>query len=123
MTPNQIAYRQYLESDHWRSLRAEAYRVHGRKCFKCPRKFGLEVHHLRYRNPWTECTVEDVRPCCWQCHDQEHGIVREIPLTEKRTIEKKHRSRKKSKKAKMFERWQQSKRDRLRNISRTQVWG
>lgn len=85
MTQTQLAYREYLKSDHWRKLRLQAFRRWGRKCFKCPKTFGLDVHHLVYRHPWTLCTSDDVRPCCRECHEKEHG--REISIEEKRRIE------------------------------------
>lgn len=88
MTEAQIRYQRYLQSDHWRALRLEAFRVHGRKCFKCPATFGLDVHHLRYRHPWTLCTVLDVRPCCRQCHDKEHGINQVVTPEVKREAQR-----------------------------------
>lgn len=92
LTESQLAYREYLKSDHWRALRLAAFRKWGRKCFKCPVKFGLDVHHLVYRFPWTLGTVDDVRPCCRPCHEKEHGLVRIVPRDVKR-----HHQRKRSK--------------------------
>jgi len=98
MTDTQAAYREYLKSDHWRALRIQAFRVYGRKCYKCPKRFGLDVHHLRYRHPWTACTVEDVRPCCRNCHELEHGIVRVVAVRVKRVWQKKQPRRPKKQK-------------------------
>lgn len=89
MTESQQAYRAYLQSDHWRQLRLEAFKKWGRKCYKCPCTFGLDVHHLVYRHPWTEGTVDDVRPCCRSCHEKEHQI---IPQKEKKYAQKKRRN-------------------------------
>lgn len=94
MTPGQIAYRQYLESDHWRNLRVAAFRMWGRKCFKCPRTFGLEVHHLFYRARWEDSLPQDLRPCCSWCHRKEHGFAPQvIPNQDKRRIEKRRRKK------------------------------
>lgn len=89
LTAGQLLYREYLSSDHWRSLRLEAFRVHGRKCFKCPATFGLDVHHLIYRHPWTDGVVDDVRPCCRSCHEKEHGIVNVVDQSVKLESQKK----------------------------------
>lgn len=95
MTPNQIAYRQYLESDHWRGLRVEAFKRYGRRCSRCPSKVRLQVHHTRYRHPWESCTTDDLQILCRSCHEREHGIgvVRQP----------KHRRRKKRNWARMAE--------------------
>jgi len=94
MTPK-AAYQIYLQSDHWRALRLEAFRVYGRKCFKCPARFGLDVHHLVYRFPWSLGVVADVRPCCRACHEKEHGIVRVVSEQEKLTTQKQARKMRK----------------------------
>lgn len=93
MTPAQIAYREYLKSDHWRALRLEAFQTYGRKCFKCPATCRLDIHHLVYRHPWTSGTVQDVRPCCRRCHELEHGIVRVVPVVQQAQIQKLSRRR------------------------------
>jgi hypothetical protein len=64
LTPAQIAYREYLQSDHWRELRLLAYRQYGRKCSKCPATCRLDVHHLRYRWPWSDGVVGDLQILC-----------------------------------------------------------
>lgn len=75
MTAGQLAYQEYLESDHWRNLRATAYRKYGRRCSRCPVTIRLEVHHTIYRNPWTAGTVDDLVILCCRCHELEHGIA------------------------------------------------
>jgi len=84
MTEAQIAYRVYLESDHWKWLRAQAISFHGCKCFQCGATKRLEVHHINYRHPWDSCTVDDVRPICPKCHRKEHGIKLERTMKKPR---------------------------------------
>lgn len=88
LTPAQVAYRKYLQSEHWRELRSEAFKVYGRKCAKCPATCRLDVHHLHYRHPWSSGVVADLQVLCWQCHGAEHGIVRVIPQLEKQKEQK-----------------------------------
>jgi hypothetical protein len=78
MTEAQQAYQIYLESEHWRLLRAAAFRQFGRKCSRCPATCRLQVHHVRYRWPWTASTTGDLVILCRSCHEKEHGI-RSVP--------------------------------------------
>lgn len=89
LTARQRDYLLYLKTSHWRELRLEAFRKWGRACFKCGRGGWLEVHHVRYRFPWTTCGVEDVRPCCGECHKDEHDLTPE----ERREAERAARGR------------------------------
>jgi hypothetical protein len=41
-------YYQYYRSEAWRKKRAEAFKVHGKKCAVCHGTTDLHVHHLRY---------------------------------------------------------------------------
>lgn len=75
LTSSQIAYREYLESNHWRELRAAAFKHYGRKCSRCPATNRLQVHHVVYRFPWTFGVVDDLRILCRTCHEREHGII------------------------------------------------
>lgn len=81
MTSAQLAYRDYLQSEHWKKLRAEAFRVLGRICCRCQSTRHVEPHHFRYRTPWESCTVADLIVVCYRCHRRQHGIV--LPLSPK----------------------------------------
>lgn len=88
MTIGQRFYREYLESDHWRNLRAAAFKRYGRRCCRCPSKVRLQVHHTRYRHPWESCTTDDLQILCRPCHEREHGIG-----TVKQPKHRKHKKR------------------------------
>lgn len=90
LTPTQLAYREYLKSDHWRGLRLEAFQTYGRKCAKCPATCRLDVHHLKYRHPWTLGIVQDLQILCRACHEREHGVVRVVPVELKKQAQKKN---------------------------------
>lgn len=71
-----LEYLEYLKSDHWKKLRAEAlFRDRG-LCRKCGSGVSVQVHHERYRTPWTACTLEDVICVCPACHQEAHGLGR-----------------------------------------------
>lgn len=93
LTPGQIAYREYLKSDHWRMLRAGAFKAYGRRCARCPATCRLDVHHVRYPRLWIEATVQDLMILCRPCHDKEHGITPAIVTqVEKKALQKQSRN-------------------------------
>ena len=67
-------YREYLQSDHWKTLRQEALQRDGGECVQCGGRDNLQVNHLRYKNPWEACVLDDVETLCRQCHREYHGI-------------------------------------------------
>lgn len=122
MTPGQIAYREYLQSEHWQNLRAEALKKWGHVCHKCRGWMGIEVHHCNYRKNWRECTVDDVRPLCWRCHDLEHGREPTKPAHVakiERKIEQFQRElRKERRQIKRWKKMSHRKRQRIEQINR-----
>lgn len=72
LTDHQRWYREvYLFSDHWKSLRLQAFKEGGRHCHRCPATTHLDVHHLRYRRLY-DVTVQDLQILCRKCHEREH---------------------------------------------------
>jgi hypothetical protein len=67
-------YAEYLESDHWKQLRAAAIEKWGDRCSNCsvPR---VDVHHLRYGTLF-DVTTDDLMPLCRRCHDNVHASPR-----------------------------------------------
>lgn len=92
------AYKEYLKSSHWRWLRGEAIRFYGKKCSKCAATRNLQVHHHTYRHPWTTCTVKDVTPLCRGCHEKEHGLTGQKPVSKPRNIRTYQKPRKQHRK-------------------------
>jgi len=72
-TKRQLAYREYLKTDHWKQFRASAHERDGGKCVKCGSTDRVQVHHHNYRFPFETCTLEDVETLCLECHRREHG--------------------------------------------------
>lgn len=65
----------YLNSDHWKARRLSRIKRAKYKCNRCrrTRKFGgdLHVHHLSYRNLYSEPN-SDLEVLCSECHAIEH---------------------------------------------------
>jgi len=82
-TPSQLAYQQYLESDHWRETRAAALLRAKYQCEQCGSKLPpLNVHHLNYRNKGAEKPL-DLIVLCKYCHAEQHGkpVASNVPVT------------------------------------------
>lgn len=72
-----MTYAEYLQTDHWKTLRFDAKRRAGFKCEHCDTDlielgFELHAHHLVYRNPLESCTVDDIMALCEFCHRHWH---------------------------------------------------
>jgi len=63
-----LTYAQYLRSDRWAELRAEAIERDGHACRFCNKPDDLSVHHRRYPARWGEETVQDLTTMCRGCH-------------------------------------------------------
>lgn len=68
------AYREYLQTEHWRVLRSSVLDRDGHKCRKCGSGKFLQVHHRIYRTLWTETIADDLVTLCNDCHEREHDI-------------------------------------------------
>jgi hypothetical protein len=66
----------YLESDHWKGIREQAFFKYGRKCMLCEGNEILQVHHLLYHpeNLYLT-TVDEVRVVCKRHHDEIHELI------------------------------------------------
>lgn len=68
-------YKEYLKSDHWKSLRSKAFGEWGNNCMFNPNHKGeIEMHHIEYRE-WYNCTVDDLVPLCQSCHEKVHKDI------------------------------------------------
>lgn len=82
---NKEEYQQYLQSDHWRQLRAEKRRKvskskDGRiRCSICASTERVETHHLFYRGIY-DVDTSDLRLLCRRCHQTAHEIIAEGAL-------------------------------------------
>ncbi len=62
-----LPYLEYLQSDHWRDVRRDAYRRAGGRCQVCGATRALECHHNNYAHLGNE-RPEDVIILCRDCH-------------------------------------------------------
>lgn len=62
----------YLQSNHWRDLRLRAFAKAKHRCEGCCSKRDLEGHHLIYRDPLEDGTVDDIMALCASCHKAFH---------------------------------------------------
>ncbi len=76
MTARQLAYRDYLLTPHWQSLRREVLSRDGFRCRRCPARKRLQAHHLIYRARFEDSVADDLITLCHLCHKSEHGLIR-----------------------------------------------
>jgi len=66
-------YQEFLQSEWWQSFRKTVKRPPG--CSGCYRKVALELHHLFYRDQWTDTKAKDCMWLCRDCHRLYHEIM------------------------------------------------
>lgn len=64
-----IGYAEYLQTDRWKQIRAEAIARAGGRCQVCNTSMGLEAHHRTYEKLGTPDELEDVTILCQSCHE------------------------------------------------------
>ena len=96
-------YKEYLQSNHWKQLRTQAWGVYGYRCFfhKHRTKY-VELHHINYRD-WYGCTVKDLVPLCRECHENAHKNESWLRATKKAVDKYWSETPKKIKEIKLFE--------------------
>jgi hypothetical protein len=72
MTDRYKTYLEYLQSEHWSSLRLKCYKAAEFQCEACNDSRKLVGHHLIYRVPLTSCTTDDIMCLCETCHNALH---------------------------------------------------
>lgn len=70
---NNHAYNDYLQSGHWRRLKARAFQRYGKSCQCCGSHKNIEGHHLIYREDLRDGQIDDVMPLCQICHEIVHA--------------------------------------------------
>lgn len=75
-------YAAYLESDHWKNLRAAKIKRDGAACKDCGSTRFIQVHHLNYRNIF-DVILDDLKVVCRVCHEKIHGIIKPKPAPAK----------------------------------------
>jgi 5-methylcytosine-specific restriction endonuclease McrA len=72
LSARQIAYQAYLESHHWKILRAKILKFYGCRCCVCNSGFQVDVHHRTYERLGMELDT-DLIVLCRQCHSTFHS--------------------------------------------------
>jgi 5-methylcytosine-specific restriction endonuclease McrA len=67
-------YKEYLETPHWKKLRALALKEANYQCALCPSTKSLEAHHKIYAHLGQE-TLKDIVVLCSLCHSIHHDKV------------------------------------------------
>lgn len=66
-----MPYPEYLQTEHWRGLRAAKLEEAGYRCQLCNGAAGLEVHHRTYERRGREL-LDDLTVLCVDCHGKFH---------------------------------------------------
>jgi len=67
-------YQVYLQSPHWKQLRAEKWKRSHKRCGICGSKEQLQVHHMVYRQIY-DVQLTDLRVLCDTCHETTHRLI------------------------------------------------
>ncbi len=70
---SKLPYPEYLQTDHWKRIRAWALRQAGYRCQICHTKKTLHTHHRTYERLGSE-RLSDLTVLCRACHERHHGI-------------------------------------------------
>jgi hypothetical protein len=70
---NNMNYNKYLQTEHWKYFRIQAYEYYNNKCCLCNSTYKLNLHHNNYNNRGRE-TFTDVILLCNKCHSKFHDL-------------------------------------------------
>lgn len=69
-----MPYKEYLKSEHWKTIREYKLIDVGRRCQVCNSPNKLAVHHRCYNNLGEEFnSMHDLTVLCYKCHSRVHG--------------------------------------------------
>jgi len=71
------AYQDYLNTDKWKTIRAQRLAMDNGECAICDSKAEI-VHHRRYPKKWGTETIKDLSALCKSCHEKFHEKVNGI---------------------------------------------
>lgn len=84
LTPKQIEHRKFIASKEWTAIKKKLFSIRERKCEKCNRKIGLQVHHLTYVRFGGDELIEDLQILCAYHHMLIHKLIKPKRNTNKR---------------------------------------
>lgn len=70
-----VTYAEYLQTPHWKSIRARKLDSHGSACNRCRSTESIQVHRVYYSKSWWNCRLADLEVLCESCHQKEHRIL------------------------------------------------
>lgn len=70
-----MSYGEYLQSPHWREVRAKRLEKDGYRCAICGSTKDLNVHHLTYIRKGDENIETDLITVCHACHTMLHRVA------------------------------------------------
>lgn len=77
-----VEYANYLNSEHWKRLRARKKRGKIIRCAICSSNVNIHTHHLFYRNIY-DVEISDLRLLCERCHTITHDLLKSGELNKK----------------------------------------
>jgi hypothetical protein len=86
-----VNYEDYLQTEHWQTMRRLALEASDGACALCDSAADLEVHHRTYARLGHE-RLRDLVVLCAECHGRHHGKLAEAQnATSVNEIEELHR--------------------------------
>lgn len=78
ISDSQVRYREYLNSDYWKTVTKAVKARAGYRCQVCNSEHDLQAHHRRYVNRGQELNhLDDLVCLCRRCHALFHGKLSE----------------------------------------------
>lgn len=65
------SYKDYLKTEHWKSVKEEFGEKNPRRCYFCGSNFNLNLHHITYDRLGKE-DLSDLVWLCRRCHKYTH---------------------------------------------------
>jgi 5-methylcytosine-specific restriction endonuclease McrA len=69
-----LPYKDYLQTDHWKSIKTAILQTYGFRCQICNGDGPLHVHHRTYERLGAEDS-KDLTVLCKSCHEKFHGVT------------------------------------------------
>jgi 5-methylcytosine-specific restriction endonuclease McrA len=67
-------YAEYMQSDTWKTIRAQRLALDNGECVLCGES-AEHVHHRRYPEAFGNETIKDLVCLCGACHKLHHGTI------------------------------------------------
>jgi nucleoside 2-deoxyribosyltransferase len=71
-----MPYKEYLKTDRWKDLAAQAKKSAGHRCQMCNSTNQLDTHHRSYTHKGTPDEIYDLVVLCHECHSKFHNKLK-----------------------------------------------